>query len=216
MFWEVLNTGQIEIVKKIVAEPPVEGSYLAGGTGLALLLGHRMSIDFDWFSPMEFHPSIIEERLKSFGSLMVSLSKSGTLHALLNEVRVTWLYYPYPLLQPLVQVSELPGLTIASLLDIALMKWVAISQRGSKKDFVDLFFILQGDITLISLMAQLSHKFPDKNINYYHLVRSLSYFEDAERDFGLQWIRPMDWDSIKSFFVTEKNSLIDVLKSEPY
>lgn len=184
MFWNLLRPAQEELLKKLVADPPVKSCYLAGGTGLALLLGHRESIDFDWFTPVEFQPAEIEERLESIGSYMVMKSKVGTLYVLLNEVRVTWLHYPNPLLKPFIRTPLLPGLVIASLTDIGVMKWIAISQRGARKDFVDLYFILKEGLTLTTLMNLLPTKFPKREINYYHLVRRLGYFEDAER----QWV----------------------------
>ena len=215
MFWETINSEQKEVLKKIVADLPIKNSYLAGGTGLALLLGHRKSIDFDWFTPAEFEPAELENKLASSGNLKVLKSKAGTFHALLDQVRVTWLYYPNPLIQPPLKISQVPGLKIASLADIGVMKWIAISQRGTKKDFIDLYFTLQEGLSLDELMTFLPKKFPHKNLNYYHLTRSLGYFEDAETQENLKMIKQVSWQQIKSFFTAERNRLLDVLINNP-
>jgi len=211
VFWEAINSEQKEVLKKIVADLPIKNSYLAGDTGLALLLGHRKSIDFDWFTPAEFEPAELENKLASSGNLKVLKSKAGTFHALLDQVRVTWLYYTNPLIQPPLKISQVPGLKIASLADIGVMKWIAISQRGTKKDFIDLYFILQEGLTLGTLITYLPEKFPQKNLNFYHLIRSLSYFEDAEKQQNLQMLKQVSWQQVKSFFTAEKNRLLDVL-----
>lgn len=215
MFWEVINSEEEKVLKRIVADLPVDESYLAGGTGLALLLGHRKSIDFDWFTPAEFEPAELENKLASIGTLMVLKSKAGTFHALLDQIRITWLHYPYPHIHPPLNVSQLPGLKIASLTDIGIMKWIAISQRGTKKDFIDLYFILQEGLSLDGLMTFLPEKFPQKNLNFYHLIRSLGYFEDAEKQEHLNMLKQVSWQQVKSFFTTEKNRLLEVLINNP-
>ncbi len=185
------------------------------GTGLALLLGHRKSINFDWFTPAEFEPAELENKLASIGTLMVLKSKAGTFHTLLDQIRITWLHYPYPHIHPPLNVSQLPGLKIASLTDIGIMKWIAISQRGTKKDFIDLYFTLQEGLSLDDLMTFFPEKFPQKNLNFYHLIRSLGYFEDAEKQEHLKMLKQVSWQQVKSFFTTEKNRLLEVLINNP-
>ena len=78
MFWEVLDEPQQIILRKLAATTLVAESYLAGGTGLALLIGHRQSLDFDWFIPVEFDPGIISEALSCLGEVVITETGKGT------------------------------------------------------------------------------------------------------------------------------------------
>lgn len=105
---------------------------------MAFILGHRESIDFNWFTPTPFTLEQIESKLTPLGQLMITEPKPNTFHGIFNGVQVTWLYYPRPLLDPLVTSSDIANFKMASLLDIGTMKVIAASQRGAKKDFIDL------------------------------------------------------------------------------
>lgn len=105
---------------------------------MALHLGHRESVDFDWFFPSHLSLEKLRGSLEMIGNLEVSTEREGTFHGFLDGVQVTWLYYQMPLLQPLTTATEL-NFHLASLEDIGVMKLVAVSQRGAKKDFVDLY-----------------------------------------------------------------------------
>jgi predicted nucleotidyltransferase component of viral defense system len=108
--------------------------YLAGGTALALQLGHRTSNDLDLFTGKLFSTEPLREKLVHMGGLVL-VEEEGTLHGILDGVKVSFLYYPYPVLHPF---HEFEGLNVAAIGDIACMKAVAISQRGEKKDFFDM------------------------------------------------------------------------------
>ncbi|WP_049827320.1 hypothetical protein [Paenibacillus maysiensis] len=131
MFWVVIDPTRQSVLKQILESDAVPGSYLAGGT--ALLLGHRESIDFDWFTPNPFSPEQIESSLSPRGQLMISETKPNTFHGIFNGVQVTWLHYPRPLLDDLIVLIDLPQFKMASLLDIGVMKLIAASQQGAKK-----------------------------------------------------------------------------------
>ena len=166
MFWNVIDSTRKSVLRHILESPPIENFYLAGGTALALLLGHRESIDFDWFTPDPFASEQIETNLSRIGDLMVTEAKKNTFHGLLDGVQVTWLRYPRPLLEPLIVTSEMDHLRIASLEDIGTMKLIAASQRGARKDFIDLYMIEQSGVSLTSLIKRLPEKFPNTSINY--------------------------------------------------
>jgi len=133
LFWNVIDQTRQSVLKQILESDPVPGSYLAGGTALALLLGHRESIDFDWFTPQSFFPGQIEGSLSPRGQLMISEAKPNTFHGIFDGVQVTWLYYPRPLLDDLIVSDVMPQFKMASLLDIGVMKLIAASQRGANQ-----------------------------------------------------------------------------------
>lgn len=217
MFWDILDQTRIELLRKIIEIKPVPKAYLAGGTGLALMLGHRESIDFDWFTPDAFQIQEIIDKLSRIGKVDITETAEGTFHGFINNVRVTWLYYPNPLMDNLVEEKQIPGLRIASLKDIGLMKWIALSQRGARKDFIDLYLICQQGINLELLYHLMPQKFPGVNINYYHLVKSLSYFTDAERELMPVIRTDLDWEIIKKYFKKAQRDLLEMMdQSEPY
>ncbi len=208
MFWDILSQSRQALLKKIVQTMPVPDSYLAGGTGLALMLGHRESVDFDWFTPHEFDPQGVYLRLSQIGKVMVTETTKGTFHGFVDGVRATWLHYPNPLLKPRVKTGDLPGFHLASLLDIGLMKLVALSQRGARKDFIDLYFICRQGFDLENLIRLLPEKYPEVEINYYHVVKSLSYFEDAEREVMPKMRLDLDWKKVKIFFLEAQKTIL--------
>ncbi len=208
MYWNILDHSRQTILKKIIQIMPVADSYLAGGTALALLFGHRESFDFDWFTAHEFDPEDIYQELSQAGKIKITETKKGTFHALLDDVQVSWLHYPNPLLAPLIKAKEIPGLNLASLTDIALMKWAAISYRGARKDFIDLYMILQQENDLSLLLNLLSQKYPQAEINYYHMIKSLSHFEEAEREAPPRMRIPLEWAIVKDYFLQKQKELL--------
>jgi predicted nucleotidyltransferase component of viral defense system len=135
MFEEILSSQAINIIESL--SPHVDTFYLAGGTGLALQLGHRKSHDLDFFSDHIFNSDSILARISAD---KVFFTESGTVHCELRGIRISFLYYNVPLIQP-----PLPwrGIKIAHYKDIVVEKVKTISQRGSKKDFIDLYAILK-------------------------------------------------------------------------
>jgi len=134
--------------------------YLAGGTGLALMLAHRKSDDFDFFSKEKFSTEkLLEIIIESFGEDKVILSeiKDDTLIIFLTNIQVAFFQYNYPLLKPLIKKNSL---NIASIEDISAMKVIAIIQRGTKKDFIDLWAIIrQTEYSLNPTSPKLSAKY---------------------------------------------------------
>lgn len=174
--------------------------YLAGGSAVALHLGHRRSVDLDFFCPNELNTPLLLRRLQRIGKFDLTKEAWGTLIGTLKGVRVSFFTYPYPLLRP---TPKLWGVRIASLLDIGLMKLIAISQCGSRRDFIDLFFICHQSIPLPALLASLPQKFVGVNYNLPHILRSLVYFDDAEKEPMPTMLVPVRWSDIKRFFQTQ-------------
>ena len=98
--------------------------------------------------------------------------------------------------------------SIASIRDIALMKLVAIAGRGSRKDFADLFLILQNPPTLESYFDMLPEKYGASRINTYHILKSLTYFDDAEIEPMPHMLVPFDWEECKAFFIRQARAIV--------
>ncbi len=208
MRWSTLGEERKALLRLIIEHSPLPHSYLAGGTALALILGHRESVDFDWFCVENFDPEQLARQLSNLKTFETSEATKGTLHGIFSDVRVSWLHYPNPLLDDFVTTTDIPGLKIASLKDIAVMKIAALSHRGSVKDFVDLYMLTRQNINLEQIINLLPRKFPEVKLNYYHVIKSLSYFDDAESEPLPRMHVDLDWQALKSFFLAEQLKLM--------
>lgn len=197
MHLEVLPPGGDAVLSSLTESGFLDGFYLAGGTALALQLGHRRSVDLDWFTPEPFDPGRLLADLRGLGELTVIQEVPGTLHLVLWDVRVSFFHYPHPLVEPLVETDLC---RLAGCVDIGLMKITAISNRGSKKDFYDLYQIALRVMPLQDLFRRLPEKYPRIRYSTYHLLRSLAYFDDADQEPEPMLIEPLAWDEVKEFF----------------
>ena len=181
------------------------GFYLAGGTGLAMHLAHRESYDLDFFSREQFGEDVLIERLASTGSFSVEKKETGTVRGTFQETLVSFFYYPYPLLEPCVSALNIQ---VASMPDIACMKLDALASRGAKRDFVDIYRILQeGGLSLPRLLELFEKKYAAIGYNLMHVKKGLVYFEDAEHEPMPRMQSPVAWDKIKKFFIGEARNL---------
>lgn len=173
--------------------------YLAGGTALALQIGHRRSIDFDFFTEEDFDTARVVQHLRKIGKFELFDRSEDTLNGTVNDVQVSFFSYEYPLLDGLHRHMKL---LIADMLDIALMKLEAISGRGSKKDFIDLFFLFK-HFSISLLLLEYPRKYGIEISNHYHLLKSLVYFEDAENQPMPTMLQNVLWEDIKKKIVLE-------------
>ncbi len=184
--------------------------YLAGGTALALQLGHRRSVDLDFFfnEPIKrmFLP-LIEKKLQSSAALLVNTADELTVTIL--GVKITCLYYPFTLLEPVIPTTVIP---LAGVRDLASMKAYALGRRQSLKDYVDLYVILtRGLISLPVLLADSKVKYGDL-FNDRVFLEQLLYTADLEPE-AIDWLVPkVEVEEIKSFFTelvnNHKNDLL--------
>ena len=172
------------------------GFYLGGGTAIALQLGHRRSVDLDWFtSERSLDPLGLAEQIRDQGLPLVTDSTApGTLHGRLFGVRVSFLAYPYAVLKP-PRPSPIAKCRLASLDDLAAMKLSALGQRGAKKDFVDLYALCRKHATLSTLLRSYRRRFQTTDIA--HVLYSLAYFEDADRERLPRMMWQVTWPTIK-------------------
>ncbi len=201
---KVLSSNAWDTIRALSRGGWLDPWILAGGTGLALHLGHRYSEDLDLFGIEPFDPMSLAEVLSGQGRIRVQQASADTLHLELNGLRISFLRAQTPLL---FAGTAYRGLTVADPRDIAVMKVIAIGGRGSRKDFVDLFFYLKGGRTLAEVFSLLDQRFQDVDFNPYHLLKSLVYFEDAQEEPMPQMIRPTEWDSVKEFLMAEVRRL---------
>ena len=208
LFSETLSRDTYKLIEKIKGLLWLSPYYLAGGTALALHLGHRISIDLDFFTESDVEEITIIDHLRTVGNLRLDQTGQGTIIGNLDHVRISLFKYPYNLLDPTIKWN---GLNIASVLDIALMKIVAIFQRGSIKDFIDLFFVVEKFKPLDFLLSELPRKYVGVELNTNHILRSLCYFDDAEKEPMPNMIACCDWLEIKEFYVNEVKRLSEIL-----
>jgi predicted nucleotidyltransferase component of viral defense system len=176
--------------------------YLSGGTALSLQLGHRESEDLDYFSERSFQPQEIEQQLSPLGTLSQTELEKGTLNTFLNGVKLQFLDYPYPLLEPFVMWQ---GIQISSVIDIACTKLQTIGMRGYKRDFIDIYFLLKS-YSLETLFTYTRKKYSNVNYSEAHLLKSLVYFTDAEDQPMPRMHIKVSWDQIKGELVSTVKS----------
>lgn len=188
----------------ILSQVKFVGEYfLAGGTACALYLGHRLSFDLDFFSAKPVEPRIIIKSLKDLGKVEVYQNDEGTFNGKFNQVKLSFFVYPYRMLFPF---REYCGVKMADLKDIACMKLDAISRRGTKRDFIDLFFICK-QFNLGELLKLFEKKFEKLNVPIWHVIKSLIYFEDAERDELPEMLKSVNWEEVKQYFEVQVKQL---------
>jgi hypothetical protein len=201
---KVLGAEAWKLVAKLAARGVLDGWTLAGGTGLALQLGHRYSEDLDFFRADGFAPESLVAELSAIAPLTVQDRSEQTLHLFLEPLRLTFLRAQAPLLFDGIPYRHL---VIADPRDIAVMKLVAIGGRGSRKDFVDLYFHLRSGASLEDAFALLRRRFSQIDYNEYHLLKSLAYFEDAEAEPMPRMIRAVEWAQVKAAILAEVRRL---------
>ena len=195
---KVLSNDAWKVVRSLDRNGLLDGWILAGGTGLALQFGHRYSEDLDLFSPETFDVAHLLVNLSGLGAVEVQSRSDDTLHVSLDGVRLSYLRSQAPFLFP---GAPYRGLAIADPRDIAVMKVVAIGGRGSRKDFIDLYFYLRGADGLAGVLAMLKQRFSGIDYNEYHLLKSLVYFDDAESEPPPRMIEKVPWSTIKETIV---------------
>lgn len=201
MYWNIIDEKRYKLLREITETISIPEYYMIGGTALSLQLGLRESYDFDFCVPTQFNNEILLEELGKIGEISVQQNQKGTCDVILNGVQVSFFYYPNKVLKDFVTTPEMPKLRMASILDIAVMKIVAIGGRGAKKDFFDLYNIIKKyGIKEEELGEALVQKNGNRT-NYVNVIMGLSYFEDAEQEILPKTFVEYDWDKIKEFFI---------------
>lgn len=195
---DILTDAQREVIAHLGKALAHTDFYLAGGTAVALQLGHRSSMDLDWFVDKLGDPEILFRRLTSCDiDFEVQSVSPETVYIKVNTIEASFMGYDYPLIQPKVFWPEY-GIHLAGLDDIACMKLSAIALRGSRKDFVDLHYLITHIRSLEDYLQLYVKKYKNRDIG--HVIRSLVYFADAEGEPPLKMIKPVIWKKLESDF----------------
>jgi hypothetical protein len=199
---EPLSADQLGTLAQLTASPAIDGFYLAGGTATAFHLRHRCSRDLDLFSRSahEDLENLRQRLVERLPNLEIVAMTDAALHARVGLTPVDVVRYPYPLLEA--PAPGPAGFPTAGLLDLAGMKLSAVSRRGIRRDFWDLYAIVTlGGITLDGALDGYLARFGVKEADLYHVLRSLTYFEDAEREPVFpEGLSEASWETIKDFF----------------
>ena len=205
MHEHILPENGIKVINKLNENDLLKNFYMAGGTGLALQLGHRESIDFDFFTEKKFNTERHIINLKRNGDFQLLDEAKGTVTGIFDNIKLSFFHYDYPLLWPL---KKFNNLKLATPKEIGLMKFTAIAGRGSKKDFIDLYWIAQNICPLNKLFFHFEKKYGN-TYNLYHILKSLIYFQDADKDKNPKMLKPMNWEEVKEYFINNEKKLFD-------
>lgn len=205
MFEKAISEKTKKDLAILVESKLLDGFYLFGGTGLSLQLGHRLSFDLDFFSDEEHDYREIEIDLQKLGKFRREKVTKYGLVGEFNNTKLTLMYYQYPLL---FKAQKYLGINIADVLDIACSKIDTISSRGSKKDFIDLFFVCHERKSLPELWELFQKKYKGSDYNKVHILKSLIYFADADKDEMPRMFKIVDWEKVKDFFEREVKMIV--------
>jgi len=190
---ETVEPATLELLNQLFSKDYLSGFALAGGTALALQLGHRISIDLDFFSYQPFNANELTKRISSDFRLDKEFIEieENTLNCIINNVRVQFLTHNYQQVRPDLNDGTI---RLYSLSDSAAMKLNAVTNRGAKKDFFDIAALLE----VFSLNDMLNFYTKKYNVvNYQHVLKSLSYFEDAESEMNPVCLKKQNWTTVK-------------------
>lgn len=190
--YKAIEPHTLELLKAIMAETMFSDMRLVGGTALALQYGHRQSVDLDVFGIIPFDAVNMEQTLSSIGDLQIIKSSDRIRIYQIDRIKVDFVDYSrYPWLdEPIIE----NGIRLASPKDIAAMKVNAAEGRGTKKDFIDIYFLLK-HYTLSEILDFYNRKYPEHSM--FRALMSLSYFDDAENQLMPKMLKSVTWEDVK-------------------
>jgi len=205
LHFESIDTQTLELLNQLMSIPEFEGLKLVGGTSLALQIGHRKSVDIDLFGRITIDEYELVRILKQFNSVTL-LNKSENIKVfLINNIKVDLVNYPYHWIEPHLTSDQI---RLAGKKDISAMKLSAITGRGSKKDFIDIYWLFNY-FSLAEMFEFYNKKYPDGSD--FLVLKSLTYFEDAEKDQLPVLLKNTSWETVKSKIITTTKSYINAI-----
>lgn len=197
---EALTRETLALFPRLAPLAGRHGFTLAGGTSLALFLGHRVSVDLDFFSEEAFIPDLLAGKLRSVQlNPEVMQLAPGTLSVVIEGVKVSFFHYAPPFVDP---PKRYKGLAVASILDVAAMKLIAIAQRSARRDFVDLYVILH-QMPFSAVAERAVQRYGAGLIEPVVIGKGLTWFEDADTEPDPQYLgQPLPWGNVKAFFTS--------------
>ena len=194
--YQTVDAHTLELLRHLSVVPEFSAMRLVGGTSLALQYGHRTSVDLDFFGTFDSELSF-SSILRRYGQLTIVKDSSKIKVYLLDGIKVDFVHYDYPWLESPLQVD---GLVLATPPDIAAMKVNAIEGRGSKKDFIDLYYLLQR-YTLAEILDFYKQKYPEHSV--FRALMSMSYFDDADMQPTPRMFTNVSWDEMKEYILAQ-------------
>lgn len=185
----------LELLKKLMDEKIFSSFNLVGGTSLALQMGHRNSVDIDLFGNAEIEVDLFIDKLSTFGEVVVTQSTKNILITKIDDIKVDFVNYKYPLLTDILVKDNIRMLSFK---DIAAMKLNAIAGRGSKKDFIDLYFLLK-EFSLQEILSFYGRKYHDGSL--FMVEKSLTYFDDADLQLQPIMYKDFDWEMCRKTII---------------
>lgn len=181
---DILDKKQLSLLK-VVEHFSSRNFYLAGGTALALQVGHRRSIDFDIFTYEKFENEDIYKELLSLDikktDFKIIIDQLDEYTLLIKDVKFTFLRYPFVIKD----IIKIENLSLAKPLTIGAMKAYALGRRGKWKDYVDLYILLQ-EFSLNNLISKTESIFGDL-FSEKLFRQQLCYFEDIDFSEKVIW-----------------------------
>lgn len=194
--YQTVEPATLRLLRQLMNEEMLADTRLVGGTALALQYGHRMSVDLDFFGRID-EEADLKPLLRQAGKVTVLKESPNIRIYLIDDIKVDFVNYRYDWLNPPV-VEE--NIRLASVKDIAAMKVNAIEGRGSKKDFIDMYFLLRHH-SLEEIIHAYQAKYPEHSI--FRAMMSLSYFEDADKQLMPKMFIPVGWEEMKTTIANE-------------
>ena len=196
--FQTIEPHTLELLRSLMAMPLLSGTRLVGGTSLALQYGHRNSVDLDFFGSLDDDLLAFRDCLESISHVNV-IKETKTIRIYdIDGVKIDFVDYSrYPWLTDAVEED---GLRLASPKDIAAMKVNAIEGRGTRKDFIDIYFLLQ-HYSLNEILGFYQEKYPEHSL--FRALMSLSYFEDAEKQMMPKMFASFSWDEMIAYIIKE-------------
>lgn len=195
--YKTIEPHTLELLKELMAEPLFASLRLVGGTALALQYGHRNSIDLDFFGEIEADTETIKEVLRKHGKLTVIKESQNIKLYQLDGIKIDIVNYKYTWIDNPITEGKI---VLASPKDIAAMKINAIEGRGTKKDFIDMYFLLQF-YSLKEILFFYQKKYPENSI--FRALMSLSYFDDAEQQLMPKMFFSIKWADMKNYILNQ-------------
>lgn len=191
LHYKSVSAELLELLEFIMNQREFDEFNLVGGTSLALQMGHRISIDIDLFGASEIDEDLFLEVLKKFGTVQVIKKSKNILICSVNGIKVDFVNYQYRLLEsPLLEEN----IRLVKKKDIAAMKVNAIAGRGSIKDFIDVYFLLN-EFSINEMIGFYLQKYSDGS--GFMVRKSLTYFDDADNEEAPIMFQTITWKEIK-------------------
>lgn len=175
LYKEAIEPSTLELLIELQKADILSNFYLAGGTSLAMQMGHRKSIDLDLFTQNDFDVNGILEFLEEQFKFKMDYSAKNTLKGSVENTKIDLISHKYPFIKKPVHIW---GARIFSVEDIAARKLNVIAGDGTRsKDFIDIYFLLK-QYSVKEILDFYSIKYKTRNL--LHIIKSLNYFEDID------------------------------------